>query len=67
MAQLDASSEGLTRAEAMADRADAYRLAQRLISEYDWGMYEPNPEDVLSLAQFLAGGPNELPRSLPGL
>lgn len=54
--QLDASSEGLTRAEIQADRADAYRLAQRLVSEYDWGLYEPAPEDVLSLAQWLAGG-----------
>jgi len=58
VARLDASSEGLTRAEAMAERADAYRLAQTLIREYDWGMYEPDPEDVLSLAQFLAEGPS---------
>ncbi|WP_275419410.1 hypothetical protein [Streptomyces sp. SID8499] len=42
----------------MAERADAYRLAQTLIREYDWGMYEPDPEDVLSLAQFLAEGPS---------
>lgn len=55
MARLDASSEVLTRAEVMADRADAYRLAQRLIADYDWGLYAPAPEDVLSLAQFLAG------------
>lgn len=55
MVRMDATSDGLTRAEAMADRADAYRLAQKLIREYDWGIHEPDPEDVLSLAQFLAG------------
>jgi len=57
MARLDASSEGLTRAEAMAERADAYRLAQTLIRDYNWGVHEPDPEDVLNLAQFLAEGP----------
>jgi len=57
MTRLDASSEGLTRAEAMAERADAYRLAQALIRDYNWGVHEPDPEDVLNLAQFLAEGP----------
>jgi len=57
MVQLDASSPGLTSAEAMADRADAYNLAKELIRDYDWGLYDPKPEDVLSLAQFLAGYP----------
>lgn len=55
--RLDASSPGLDRAEEMAERVDAYRTAQTLIKEYDWGAHPPEPADVLELARFLAGLP----------
>jgi hypothetical protein len=54
MAQIDASIADQTVTSVVADRADCYRIAVRLIA--DAGLIaEASPEDVLYLAQFLAG------------
>jgi hypothetical protein len=54
MAQIDASIADQTVTSVVADRADCYRIAGRLIA--DAGLIaEASPEDVLYLAQFLAG------------
>lgn len=48
--QIDASDPGIERAEAMAERVEAYRLAQNLLAGTD---HEPN--DALQLAAFFSG------------
>ncbi|MCR8576433.1 hypothetical protein [Streptomyces sp. Isolate_219] len=48
--QIDANDPGIDRAEAMAERVEAYEIAQRLLSG---APHEPN--DVLQLAAFLSG------------
>ncbi|MFJ4529081.1 hypothetical protein [Streptomyces nigrescens] len=48
--QIDATDPGVERAEAMAERVDAYKLAQTLLQGTD---HEVN--DVLQLAAFLLG------------
>lgn len=52
MAQLDATSDGLTRAESVAERADAYRVALQLLRERVW-RDDPTPDDALALAAYL--------------
>lgn len=52
MAQLDATSDGLTRAESVAERADAYRVALQLLRERVWND-DPTPDDALALAAYL--------------
>jgi hypothetical protein len=54
MAQIDASIAEPNVASVIADRADCYRVAVKLIS--DAGFFtDAGPEDALYLAQFLAG------------
>lgn len=48
--QIDANDPGISRAEALAERVDAYELAQKLLSGTD---HDPN--DALQLAAFLNG------------
>lgn len=48
--KIDATDEGIQRAEAMAERVEAYKLAHKLLGGTD---HEPN--DVLQLAAFLNG------------
>lgn len=52
MAALDASINDYTATELLADRADAYRMAVKLLREA--GFTEPDPEDALRLTHFLA-------------
>ncbi|WP_329544672.1 hypothetical protein OG548_08115 [Streptomyces sp. NBC_01356] len=54
MAQFDPSIADLTPTDAVADRADVYRIAAKLIGEAGL-ITDADPEDVLVLAQFLAG------------
>jgi hypothetical protein len=54
MAQLDASLNEYTSTELLADRADAYRLAVRLLREAGFDPSDITPEDVQLLTQFLA-------------
>jgi hypothetical protein len=54
MAQLDASIAELTPTDVIADRVDVYRIAAKLIGEAGL-ITEADAEDVLCLAQFLAG------------
>lgn len=54
MAQLDASLAEPNVASAIADRADCYRVAVRLLKDAQL-LSEAAPEDALYLAQFLAG------------
>jgi hypothetical protein len=54
MAQIDGSIAVYTPMDAVADRAEVWRIASRLIR--DAGLVtDASPEDVLYLAQFLAG------------
>jgi hypothetical protein len=54
MAKLDASIAEQNVTTIIADRADCYRTAVRLIN--DAGFFtDAGPEDALYLAQFLAG------------
>jgi hypothetical protein len=47
----------LTGPEYVAERADYYRTARKLISEHEWpGSYDP--ADVLELAAYLSGDHN---------
>lgn len=55
MARLDANSEGLTRAEALAERQDAYLMSLGLLRKFDW-IRTPEPSDALALAVFLTVG-----------
>ncbi|MGX1133219.1 hypothetical protein RKD49_005409 [Streptomyces glaucescens] len=55
MASVDPTLREPTATGAVADRADCYRIALRLVREVDG---DPDPADVLDLANFLAG--NEL-------
>lgn len=48
--QIDANDPGIYRAEAMAERVEAYRLAQKLLSGTDHAA-----DDVLQLAAFFSG------------
>lgn len=52
MAKLDASCESLTRTESVAERADAYRVALRLLTSNEWAE-SVTPDDALRLAMFL--------------
>lgn len=56
MSQLDASSEGLTEAEEMAERADCVRLAAVLLREAGLGESRYDPHDVYTMARFLYRG-----------
>lgn len=54
MAQLDPFLAGPVKTGVVADRADIYRAAVKLIN--DAGFFtDATPEDALYLAQFLAG------------
>jgi hypothetical protein len=54
MARIDASIADPTPTGAVADRADVYKVAVKLIN--DAGFFtDAGPEDALYLAQFLAG------------
>lgn len=55
MAQIDASIDEPTPVQALADRADIYRIAAALLTGTGL-MPTAEPGDVLSLAEFLAGG-----------
>jgi hypothetical protein len=54
MAKLDASINEYTATELLADRADAYRLAIRLMREAGFQPEDVSPEDALLLTHFLA-------------
>lgn len=54
MASLDASIAEQNVTTIIADRADCYRTAVRLITDAGFFM-DAGPEDALYLAQFLAG------------
>jgi hypothetical protein len=54
MAQIDGSIAAYTPMDAVADRADVWRVAAGLLREAGL-VAEASPEDVLYLAQFLAG------------
>jgi hypothetical protein len=54
VAQIDGSLAAYTTWDAVADRADVWKIAARVLR--DAGLTtEASPEDVLYLAQFLAG------------
>jgi hypothetical protein len=58
MARLELETETFEVIEAMAERADAYRVAVALLKLYDW----PDsacPEDALRLTLWLFGGDDE--------
>jgi hypothetical protein len=54
VAKLDASINDYTATELLADRADAYRLAVKLLKEAGFLMEEITPEDALLLVHFLS-------------
>jgi hypothetical protein len=54
MAQIDGSIAAYTPMDAVADRADVWRVAAGLLREGGL-VTDASPEDVLYLAQFLAG------------
>jgi hypothetical protein len=54
VAKLDASINDYTATELLADRADAYRLAVKLLKEAGFLMEEIAPEDALLLVHFLS-------------
>lgn len=53
MAQIDASIDEYSPTELLADRADAYRLAVRLLRDAGFEPDDITPEDALLLTSFL--------------
>jgi hypothetical protein len=54
MARVDASLNDPTRTGGVADRADVYRMATKLVQQAGL-ISDPTHDDVLRLAEFLAG------------
>ncbi|MFI6861323.1 hypothetical protein ACIBKZ_15710 [Streptomyces sp. NPDC050421] len=51
------TGEAQRSAEYVAERADIFRAARALVASFEWSGTDPYVEDVLGVAQFLAGDP----------